>query len=114
MGKKRIDVDEIARALGASKVVPLGKVDHTPLGMLALTDRVRRLRSIGPGGSGRPSDPSWTLTRIVKFRPSTWKHLARIAAREARRTGRRVSPAQVAAILLEELISPRPRRRRAQ
>ncbi len=106
--------EKIARALGAHRVMPLGKVEHTPFGMLALTDRVRKLRSIGPAGSGRPSDPSWTLMRIIRFKPSTWRQLARIAAQEHKRTGRRVSPAQVAAILLEELIAPGPRRRRAQ
>lgn len=108
-------IERVARELGADRVVPLGKVEHTPIGMLALTDRVRRLRSTGPGGTGRPGDPDATIPRIIKFRPKTWKSLRRAAAEQARRTGRKVSPAQVASILIDSVLeSQRPRRRRAQ
>ncbi|MEK7467836.1 MAG: hypothetical protein AAB074_10520 [Planctomycetota bacterium] len=94
-------VKRIARALGASRVVPLGKTDNSPFGMLALTDQVRRLRSTGPGGVGRPADAFATLPRIVKFRPGTWQRLGEVALAEAAKTGTRVSPAQVAAILID-------------
>lgn len=108
-------VKRAARLLGASRVVPVGRVDHTPLGLAALTDRVRRLRSTGPGGTGRPSDPGATLPRIVKFRPRTWKRLRRVAESQARRTGVRVSPAQIASMLLEEVLEKdTPRQKRAQ
>lgn len=101
-GKSRVDL--IARALGASRVTPLGKVEHTPIGMLALTERVKKLRSSGPGGTGRPSDPKATLPRIIKFKPKTWKVLRRAAADQARLTGRQVSPAQIASMLIEEAL----------
>ena len=114
MGRKNL-VDRVARALGATRVVPLGKTDHTPFGMLALTDRVRKLRSTGPGGVGRPSDPKATVPRIVKFKSRTWKYLRRVASDQARLTGRQVSPAQIASMLIEEAIRGKgPRRRRAQ
>ncbi len=94
----------VAKALGADLVVPLGKIEHTPFGYIALTDRVHRLRSTGPRGSGRPSNPEATLPRIVKFKPGTWNLLKRVASAQARTTGRRVSPAQVASILIEEAL----------
>lgn len=114
MSRKNL-VDRVARALGATRVVPLGKVDHTPFGMLALTDRVRRLRSTGPGGVGRPSDPRATVPRIIKFRSKTWAFLRRVAADQARITGRQVSPAQIASMLIEAAVEEKPPgRRRAQ
>ncbi len=111
---RKDQVRRVARLLGAGRVVPLGRVDHTPLGMAALTERVRKLRSTGPGGTGRPSDPGATVPRIVKFRSGTWKVLRRVAEDQARITGRRVSPAQVASMMIEEaLMDKRHRRRRA-
>lgn len=107
MKKKGVSVSRVARALGANRVVALGRADPTPFGMLALTDRVHRLRSTGPGGTGRPSNPTATLPRIVKFRPGTWKLLGRVAAEQARVTGRHVSPAQVASMLIEERLHPK-------
>lgn len=114
MGRKSL-VDRVARALGATRVVSLGRVDHTPMGMLALTDRVRKLRSTGPGGVGRPSDPKATVPRIIKFKSKTWASLRRVAVDQARITGRQVSPAQIASMLIESALERKgPRRRRAQ
>lgn len=112
MNKKQID--RVAKALGASRVVPLGiKIDHTPLGMAAISDRVRRLQSTGPGGKGRPGDPEATVARLIKLKPELWQRLNDVAAKQATLTGRRVSPAQIASMLLEEAIglAPKPRRR---
>jgi len=112
---KRDLVRRVARLLGASKGVALGKVDHTPLGMAALTERVRRLRSTGPGGTGRPSDPEATIPRTVKFRSLIWDRLRKVAREQAVLTGRQVSPAQIASMLVEEgLRGSKSRRRRAQ
>jgi hypothetical protein len=113
MGKKS-RVDRIAQALGASRVVALGEIEHTPMGMLALTDRVKRLRSSGPGGTGRPSDPQASIPRIIKFKSRTWRSLRRVAEEQARLTGRRVSPAQIASMLIEEALTPKRPSRRAQ
>lgn len=114
MARKR-QVDRVARALGASRVLPLGTVEHTPLGMAALTDRVRKLKSTGPGGTGRPSVPAATVPRIVKFKSRVWDRLQKVAREQARMTGRQVSPAQVASMLIEELLEgKRATRRRAE
>lgn len=112
MNKKRID--RVAKALGASRVVPLGiKIDHTPLGMAAISDRVRRLQSTGPGGKGRPGDPEATVARLIKLKPALWQRLNDIAAEQATVTGRRVSPAQIASMVLEEALRARRNRRRS-
>jgi|SRR6185295_4867011 len=111
MGKNKL-VDRVAQALGASRVVRLGKVDHSPFGMLALTEQVKKLRSTGPGGVGRPSDPKATVPRIIKFKSQTWDDLRRVAADQARVTGRQVSPAQIASMLIEAALGRKPRRRR--
>ncbi len=104
MKRRSLSIRQIARALGASRVVPLGRVEHTPFGLIALTEQVRRLRSTGPRGSGRPGNPGATIPRIVKFKPGIWSRLGRVARQEAKATGRRVSPAQVASILIEEAL----------
>lgn len=111
MAPKKL-VTRAARILGASRIVPLGKVDHTPIGMAALTERVRQLRSTGPGGTGRPSNPKATVPRIIKFKSKIWHQLQRVARDQARQTGRQVSPAQIASMLLEEVLSPTPSRGR--
>ncbi|HTX01405.1 MAG TPA: MerR family transcriptional regulator [Acidimicrobiales bacterium] len=56
----------------------------------------RRLRSTG----GRPSDPSWTLTRQVPFKKESWRRLQQLAEAVGD-GGRRVFPAQLAAVLIE-------------
>jgi DNA-binding transcriptional MerR regulator len=56
----------------------------------------RRLRSTG----GRPSDPSWTLTRQVPFKEESWRRLQELAEAVGE-GGRRVFPAQLAAVLIE-------------
>jgi hypothetical protein len=79
--------------------------------MLALTDRVKRLRSTGPKGAGRPGDPHAKVPRIVKFKASVWRMLDRVARQQARLTGRKVSPAQVASILVEQTLKRAKQRR---
>jgi hypothetical protein len=108
------NVNRVAQALGASRVVPLGRVDHTPLGLASLTERVKRLQSTGPNGTGRPCDPTCTVPRLVKFKPIIWRQLLEVAKAHASLTGRRVSPAQVASILIEQTLrSSRHGKRRA-
>jgi hypothetical protein len=111
---RKRQVERVARALGASRIVPLGRFEGTPLGMMALAECVRRLRSTGPHGTGRPSNPEATLPRIVKFRTATWRRLCRLAEEQARLTGRRVSPAQIASMLIEAGVAKPLRRRRVQ
>ena len=53
---------------------------------------------------GRPSDPLWVVQRKVSMMESTLQQLEQIASQISDDT-RRVSPMQIAAVLLEEAVS---------
>lgn len=53
---------------------------------------------------GRPSDPLWVVQRKVSMMESTLQQLEEIASHVSDDT-RRVSPMQIAAVLLEEAVS---------
>jgi hypothetical protein len=91
--------EEIRKALGANQPVPVLTQPHGPFGVLQLqAELAERLHT--NARVGRPSDPAWTIRRLVGFRPETWQALNDIAARLS--TPRhRVSPGQVAASLIE-------------
>lgn len=99
--KKRVDQRRVAKALGSSQVVKLGAGRDWPLGWMGLASVIRdRLVSRG----GRPSDPHWDTKRLVPFRRATWKRLSQ-EAEAMSAYGRKVGPAQLAAILIEEKLA---------
>lgn len=102
--KKTGPRDGIGGALGASRVVRLeGSRAGGPLGWMKLAQTLQtRLVSRG----GRPSDPHWDTKRLVPFRRRTWERLSQ-EAKELSTHGRKVGPAQLAAILIEERIESR-------
>lgn len=103
MRGKKINQKQVAKALGASRVVKLNVGSDWPLGWIGLASVVRdRLVSRG----GRPSDPDWDTKRLVPFRRETWKHLTK-EAEAISGYGRKVGPAQLAAILIEERLASR-------
>lgn len=90
---------DIAGALGASRHIHLeaGSKAQGPLGLVQLRSELAlRLQSDG----GRPTDPAWTVRRVVPFREAGWADLQVFAARLTAQ-GRSVSPAQLAALLIE-------------
>jgi len=97
---KQID-KRLAKALGAKRVVPVPNLPSGgPLDLLALRAHVAsRLRSAG----GRPTDPDWKLQRLVPFRKDRWHELEELASRLSS-DQRKVSPAQVAAMLIEHAL----------
>ena len=103
----KVSSGEIAKALGASRSAPLKK-DRSggPLEWLQLAQILQeRLVSTG----GRPSDPDWDTKRLVPFRSRTWKRLTQ-EAEAISAQGRKVGPAQLAAIMIEERLAGRPYR----
>src|SRR5438270_10900421 len=97
--KTQLDMDKIARGLGAER---RGKV--TVSGgyfgaMELLADIEARFRV--PSGGGRPTDASWTERRLVPLAPRTLKRLEAIAAKVREHGGVNVEPMQLAALLLE-------------
>jgi hypothetical protein len=98
--KRRLDMDRIARGLGAErqgKVVASGGYFGA---VQLLADVAARLRV--PSGGGRPTDASWTERRLVPLTPRTLKLLEDIAAKMRARGGVNVEPMQLAALLLEK------------
>ena len=114
MKEGRMSIEEIARALGATEIVPLKYVDYTPIGMMALVEQVRRIQEERRPGPGRPADPDRTVPRIVKFRPAVWRKLGDMARERSRGGGRKVSPAQLAAMLIELGLAQAPKSRRGR
>jgi hypothetical protein len=100
--KRTRTVEDLRRALGADVPARVRRTGHGPFGVLALSaDIAARLRPGAGGRPGRPTDPAWELRRLVGFRRETWEALGEIAER-ASTAERQVSPAQVAAVLIEE------------
>lgn len=101
--KKILKHDKIAEALGASRVVQFkSRRLGGPLDWLELVQTLQsRLISRG----GRPSDPHWDTKRLVPFRRQTWKRLSQ-EAETISAQGRKVGPAQLAAIVIEERLTP--------
>lgn len=96
---------EIAEALGASQVVKLPRRPRGPFDALLLMQTIHRQLQPGrSGGRGRPSNPDWTLRRQVPFSEETWS-LLHDYAEAFSTTDRRVSPAQVAGAILDQVLT---------
>jgi hypothetical protein len=100
--KVRIDMDKIARGLGAER---RGKVAASGgyFGAIQLLADIEARFRVPPGG-GRPTDANWTERRLVPLAPLTLKRLEEIAAKVRARGGVSVEPMQLAALLLEKKI----------
>ncbi len=89
---------DFGAALGASRSFAVENKPHGPFGVTALLDEIQnRLVSRG----GRPSDPGPTIRRLVPIKKQVWRRLKAQAAILSSH-GKRVSPAQLAAMLVEK------------
>lgn len=91
--------NKIARILGADRVIHLKRHGKRgPLGWLQLAQEVQAsLQSTG----GRPSVPEREIKRLVPFNEHVWNQLSRKANTFSRK-GNKISPAQLAAYLVEK------------
>ena len=98
--KAQLDMDKIARALGAD---PRGRVSATSgyFGAMQVLAEVEARFRVPPGG-GRPTDPRWTERRLVPLAPRALERLEAIAAKVREHEGVNVQPMQLAALLLEK------------
>jgi hypothetical protein len=96
------DVSRIAKILGATADrTEWESFDTSDAGLDLLADALsHRLASTG----GRPTDPTWTLSRRVPFKPETWEALQNLAE-ELGMPGRSIAPGQLAATLVEERVA---------
>jgi len=99
---KRMKKDRIDKLLGASVRFPV-KVGHGPWDINKVLDALKS--RVQPGkGKDCPTEEDWTIWRLVGFSSRTWKRLQKLSDASARSGGPRISPAQIAALLIEETI----------
>jgi hypothetical protein len=97
--KARLDMDRIARGLGAVRRGRVAVGGGYFGAMQLLAEIGARFRV--PMGGGRPTDPNWTERRLVPLAPKTLKKLERMSA-TVREHGVNVEPMQLAALLIEK------------
>lgn len=100
--KKQIDMDKIAKKLGAER---RGEVPATSgyFGAVQLAaDIEARFRP--PAKGGRPTDPNWKVKRLVGLSTDTFDRLQRFTRKINTREPIHIGPMQVAALLLEHAI----------
>lgn len=98
--KQRLNMDKIAKTLGAqrrSKVAAKGGYFGA---MQLLADIEARFR-VPPGG-GRATDASWTERRLVPLAPRTLSRLEQLAAKLQKHSHLHVEAMQLAGLLLEK------------
>jgi len=98
--KMRLDMNKIARGLGAER---LGKITASGgyFGAVELAAEIEARFRVPPTG-GRPTDASWTERRLVPLAPLTLKRLEAIARNIGAHERVRIEPMQLAALLLEK------------
>lgn len=99
---KRVDVDKIAKDLGAER---RGKVPVSggQFGAMQLVAEVQARFRI-PTGGGRATDPSWKTKRLVPLKEQTLKRLEQLAHEIEEKRQIHIEPMQVAAVLLERTL----------
>ncbi len=98
--KTQLDMDKIARGLGAERHGEVTASGGYFGAMQVLADIEARFRV--PSGGGRPTDPRWTERRLLPLAPRTLKRLEEIAGRVREQGGVSIEPMQLAALLLEK------------
>jgi hypothetical protein len=105
------NIQRIAEGLGAEVVRPVPETGGGAFGAARLARIVERLQArLVPGQgkrAGRPSDASWVRHPKVPMSEETDRRL-RLLAERASAGGRKVSPMQIAAQLLEEAVARIP------
>lgn len=92
-----LSIEEASRLLGAEAPVPVSGFPGDFLSLQSLAS-ITRHRLVSRGG--RPSDPSWTISRKVPMKAETWQRLD-LYAQKLQEQEIRISAGQVAAIALE-------------
>lgn len=98
--KRRLDMERIARGLGAERRGKISARGGYFGAMQVLADVEATFRV--PAGGGRPTDPRWTERRLVPLAPQTLERLEEITSRVREHGGVNVEPMQLAALLLEK------------
>ncbi|NOY91713.1 MAG: hypothetical protein GXP55_10980 [Deltaproteobacteria bacterium] len=97
--KPKLNMDKIAKTLGAERRGEV-RAGSGHFGAMQVVAEIQA-RFQAPAGGGRSTDPAWTDRRLVPLAPKTLLELQRLASIASERGGVKVSPLQVAALLLE-------------
>ncbi|HEY1532794.1 MAG TPA: hypothetical protein VGF76_02205 [Polyangiaceae bacterium] len=98
--KPKLDMNKIAKALGAERQGEV-KTASGHFGAMQVVAEIQA-RFQAPAGGGRSTDPTWTDRRLVPLAPKTLAHLEQLSRVVSEKGGVKVSPLQVAALLLEQ------------
>lgn len=100
--KNRVEIDKIAKGLGAHRRgVQEAKGGY--FGAMQLVADVKaRFRT--PKGGGRATDPEWTQRRVLPLAEQTLGRLEQLAKRVGEAEHVRVEPMQIAALILERTL----------
>ncbi len=105
------NIEEIANRLGAKVIARVPDTGGGAFGAVRLAHIISELQSrLLPGRgrrAGRPTDSTWELRPKVPMTRATERRLARLAE-QASESGRKVTPMQMAARILEEALSGLP------
>jgi hypothetical protein len=100
-----IDPQEFARLLGAKIAGEVSDVGGGPFGMARLARLMHQTLTPSQGERpGRPTNPNWTTRCKVPVSAATLEKLTQLAENMSM-PERKVSPMQVAALLLEEAVN---------
>ena len=97
--KPQLDLDKIAKALGAERRGEV-RAGSGHFGAMQLVAEIQARFQV-PAAGGRSTDRTWTDRRLVPLAPKTLVRLERLAKTVSEQGGIAVSPLQVAALLLE-------------
>ena len=102
MAKQKFSKEQIARAVGARHREPI----RVPFYFSApgLEELRNRLEAKLSSRGGRPGVANWSIVRKTRYSTKTWNNLKLLAARWSR-GGASISPAQVAAELVDGAVS---------
>jgi len=99
---KKERIASIAKATGGKLGVPIEGLVHGPVGAARLAAIMSaRLQPSQGKRTGRPSNPEWVRREKVPMKDETVAQLQELAETLSR-AGRKVSPMQIAAQLLEQ------------
>ena len=98
--RRGLDMDKIARALGAARQGKVSAAGGYFGAMQLLADIEARFRV--PSGGGRATDPNWTERRLVPLTPGTLARLEELAATIREQSRVAIEPMQLAGLLLEK------------
>src|SRR5262245_49980098 len=105
------NIDTVASRLGAKVIAQVPDVGGGAFGATRLARIVEQLRSrLVPGQgrrAGRPTEAKWVRHPKVPMSEATERRLTRLA-QEASTSGRKISPMQLAAQILEDVLAGLP------